>query len=88
MKAFFSTRGIESNDINTLVKNIRNVGTSTSHMTEMIDANETSFKPTADDLHQIINNVNLPEDTKADARTLLDALVSIVPPSCDLLYRV
>lgn len=49
VKAFFSTRGIESNDINTLVKNIRNVGTSTSHMTEIIDANETSFKPTADD---------------------------------------
>jgi hypothetical protein len=87
VKTFFSNRGIQSSDIKTLIKNIRNVGTSTGHMTEMIDANGVAFKPSAADLHEVINAVDLPESIKEDARILLDALNSIVPADCDLLYR-
>jgi ribosomal protein L29 len=88
MKSFFSARGIENSDINALIKTIREVGTATSHLTEMIDANAVAYKPSAADLREVINVVQLPETIKADARILLDALDSIVPASRDLLYRI
>ena len=88
VKSFFLQRGIESDDINTLINIIRRIGICTTHMIEMVDTNGVAFKPTAADLHEVINKVNLPATFKDDARILLDALDSIVPTGNDLLYIV
>lgn len=87
VKSFFLERGIQSYDINTLIKNIREMGTPTiPFFTKMLDVNGVPFKPSAADLHEVINVANLPASIKDDARILLDALDSIVPAGCDLLY--
>ena len=88
VKAFFTAREIQVADINVLIKNIREIGTSTSNMTEVIDSNGVAFNPSAADLHGVINAVALSDSIKDDARILLDALNSIVPTHGDLLYIV
>jgi hypothetical protein len=88
VKSFFLTRGIVAADINGLIKTIREVGTASSHVTEMIGADGVAFKPSAADLHGVINSSTLSDTIKEDARVLLEALTSIVPPNGDLLYRI
>jgi acetolactate synthase small subunit len=77
----FISHGTDAEDINDLINIIRELGTSSSHVTKLIDG-----KPSAADLLEIINHSPLPPNIKIAARTLLDALVFIVPPGKDLLY--
>ncbi len=45
-------------------------------MTFMIGANGVEYKPTVSDFHDVINDVQLSETMKSDARILLNALGS------------
>jgi hypothetical protein len=80
--------GTDPEDINPLIKVIRELSTRSSHVTIMIDTNGNQRKPSAKELLEIIDHSPLHPDIKSAARTLLAALEFVVPPGEDLLYCV
>ena len=82
----FISRGTDAEDINPLIKIIRELGTSSSHVTKLIDENGNQRKPSAQELLEIIDRSPLRPEIRGAARTLLVALEFVVPPGEDLLY--
>jgi hypothetical protein len=85
VKSFYLHRGIESDDINSLIKTIGELGVFCSHVPAIVGASGMEHKPSAADLRGVINSFQLSDTVKVDARILLDALISIVPANSDLL---
>jgi hypothetical protein len=61
----FLSHGTDAEDINPLIKVIRELGTRSSHVTIMIDANGNQRKPSAKELLEIIDHSPLHPDIKS-----------------------
>ena len=87
----FSECGVDDlTDVGPIIKEIRELGTGTSHPNRMIRVNEfgvfVEFVPTAEEVRAIINEVSLSPNLKKYAHILVDMLIKLVPPNNPIVY--
>lgn len=85
VSAKFMESGVvtDVSDIGPMIKEIRELGTGTSHPNTMIRMNEEGvfeeFVPSADDVREIIKDAGLSDEYKSYAGLLVDVLEDVVP---------
>jgi hypothetical protein len=88
IKQLFTAQGVDEEDISICIKQIRDLGTTTSHPCTMVNQSGNEYVPSADEMRVLISEVNLARALKDDALKLLHVLEAIVPVGTDLLYSV
>jgi len=86
IEQLFIDEGVELEDIAPMIKQIRELGTSTSHPRTMVSVTGEEYVPSSAQLEEMISVVSLEESLKKDAKVLLNVLRKVVQSDAELFY--